>query len=137
MIYLDTNILLYATLSKVDNRVQQEKAISILKEIIASHSLLLSNLTILEYSFIMQKANEDTQKINNAIKLFSKYVKNEKDSFNKELINFLNNKNAFKNSFDLYHIVFANSYNCKKLITFDKGFKKFENICSLKIEIIK
>jgi len=85
----------------------------------------------------MQKANEDIKKIENVIKLFSKFTKNEKNNLNKELTNFLNNKNAFKNSFDLYHIIFANSYNCQKLITFDKGFKKFKDICSLEIEILK
>ena len=136
MIYLDTNVLLYATLSKVDNKSQQEIAISILKELVTNNSLILSNLSLLEYSFVMQKANEDIIKIENAIKLFNKFVKNEQENFN-NLINFLNNRNAFKNSFDLYHIIFANSYKCQKLITFDKGFKKFKDICSLEIEIIK
>ena len=81
MIYLDTNILLYATLTKVDTPSQQDRAIEILKELI-------------------------------------------------------DNDYAFKNSFDLYHVAFANSYECEKLITFDKGFKKFYAVCGVEIEIL-
>jgi len=48
MIYLDTNVLLYATLSQVDTQSQQDKAIEILKELIDNDTLLLSNLNLLE-----------------------------------------------------------------------------------------
>jgi predicted nucleic acid-binding protein len=48
MIYLDTNILLYATLTKVDTPSQQDRAIEILKELIDNETLLLSNLNLLE-----------------------------------------------------------------------------------------
>jgi len=34
MIYLDTNVLLYATLTEVDTQAQQDRAIEILKELI-------------------------------------------------------------------------------------------------------
>jgi len=137
MIYLDTNILLYATLSKVDTQSQQDRAIKILKELIDNEMILISNLTILEYSFVMKKAKEDNKKIESALELFQSFVRDEKDGFNDELMNFLDNDYAFKNSFDLYHIAFANSYKCKKLITFDKGFKKFYDICKVEIEILK
>lgn len=83
MIYLDTNILLYATLSKVDTKSQQDRAIEILKELIDNETLVLSNLNLLEYAFVMKKAKEDSQ----------------------------------------------------KLITFDKGFKKFQDICDVNIKI--
>ncbi|MCH9740465.1 MAG: hypothetical protein K0U38_06455 [Epsilonproteobacteria bacterium] len=92
MIYLDSNVLIYATLSIVDTPSQQEKAIEILKELINNETLLLSNLNLLKY--------------------------------------------AFKNSFDLYHVVFANAHNCQKIITFDKGFKKFRNSCDIEIEVL-
>ena len=59
MIYLDTNILLYATLSVVDNKLQQQKAINVLKSAIKSELLVLSNLSLLEYSFV-----KDLPKIN-------------------------------------------------------------------------
>jgi len=137
MIYLDTNILLYATLTKVDTQSQQDRAIEILKELIDNETLLLSNLNLLEYAFVMKKAKEDSEKIESALELFQSFVKDEKEGFSNELMQFLDNDYAFKNSFDLYHVAFANSYDCEKLITFDKGFKKFQGICGVEIEILK
>jgi len=136
MIYLDTNVLLYATFSQVDTPTQQEQAIEILKGLINNESLLLSNLNLLEYAFVMKKAKEDNSKIQSALKLFKLFVKDEKEGFNSQLIDILDNDYAFKNSFDLYHIAFANAYSCKKLITFDKGFKKFRDIFDVNIEVL-
>jgi len=136
MIYLDTNVLLYATLSQVDTQSQQDKAIEILKELIDSEALLLSNLNLLEYAFVMKKAKEDNEKIESALQLFQTFVQDEKNYFHNELMEFLNNDYAFKNSFDLYHIVFANAHNCQKIITFDKGFKKFRSSFDIEIEVL-
>ncbi len=136
MIYLDTNILLYATLSVVDTQTQQDKAIEIVTELIDNETLLLSNLNILEYVFVMKKAKEDNEKIENALNVFQAFVKDEKINFKQDLMRLLNNNYAFKNSFDLYHVAFANAYNCQKLLTFDKGFKKFKNICDVDIDIL-
>ena len=135
MIYLDTNVLIYATLSQVDTQSQQDKAIEIVKELINSDTLLLSNLNLLEYAFVMKKAKEDIGKIESALKLFQSFVQDEKDGFSSELIQMLDSDYACKNSFDLYHALFSQSYECQKLITFDKGFKKFQNICKVDIEI--
>ena len=137
MIYLDTNVLLYATLSEVDTQSQQDKAIEVIKELIDNDTLLLSNLNLLEYAFVMKKAKEDSEKIESALELFQSFVKNEQKAFSNELMQMLNNDYAFKNSFDLYHVAFANSYGCTKLFTFDKGFKKFQGICSVEIEVLK
>ena len=40
MIYIDSNVLIYATLSKVDTQSQQDKAIEILKELIVFIAIL-------------------------------------------------------------------------------------------------
>ena len=137
MIYLDTNVLLYATLTKVDTISQQKRAIEIIEELIEDKEILLSNLSLLEYAFVMSKAKEDKEKIESALELFQLFVKDEKKGFNKLLVEFLNSSYSFKNSFDLYHVIFANSYNCEKIITFDRGFKKFYDIFNIKIEILK
>ena len=136
MIYLDSNVLIYATLSIVDTPSQQEKAIETVKELINNETLLLSNLNLLEYAFVMKKAKEDSEKIESALELFQTFVQDEKYNFHSELMAFLNNDYAFKNSFDLYHIIFANAYNCQKIITFDKGFKKFRNSFDIEIEVL-
>ena len=124
MIYVDTNVLLYATLSEVDTQSQKDKAIKILKELIDNETLLLSNLNLLEYAFVMKKAREDSKKIESALELFQSFVEEEKRGFSSELMWMLNNDYAFKNSFDLYHVAFANSYGCQKLLTDKKNLQK-------------
>jgi predicted nucleic acid-binding protein len=136
MIYLDTNVLLYATLSEVDTPHQQEQAIEILKELIDSDTLLLSNLNLLEYAFVMKKAKEESSKIQSALELFQTFVKDEHEGFNLQLMNMLTDDYAYKNSFDLYHVAFACHHQCKKLLTFDKGFKKFRDLCEIEIDIL-
>ncbi len=136
MIYLDTNVLLYATLSQTDTPSQQDKAIEILKELIDNQTLLLSNLNLLEYVFVMKKAKEDSQKIKNALEIFQSFVRNEPKEFSQNLLAILDNDYAFKNSFDLYHVAFANAHKCTEIITFDKGFKKFKDIYEIDIEIL-
>ena len=136
MIYLDTNILIYATLSNVDTQSQQDKAIEILRSTMKDKTLLLSNLNILEYTFVMKKAKEDNDKIKSALELFQAFVKDEKNDFSTLLVSILNENNSFKNSFDAYHVAFANAYNCSQLTTFDKGFKKFITNSNISIEIL-
>ena len=116
MIYLDTNVLLYATLSVVDDETQKLQAIKVLKDTVKSNSLILSNLSLLEYSFVMQKANEDIEKIQKGINFFKTFVLSEKEGFSNYLIGKLDHRYAIKNSFDLYHISFADFVECKSLI---------------------
>ncbi len=78
MTYLDTNILIYATLSIVDTPAQQNKAIEIITELIDNEALLLSNLNLLEYVFVMEKAKEDNKKIESALEIFQIFTKDEK-----------------------------------------------------------
>ncbi len=136
MIYLDTNVLLYATLSQTDTPSQQNKAIKILKELIDHQTLLLSNLNLLEYVFVMKKAKEDSLKIKSALNIFQSFVQNEPKEFSENLLSILDNNYAFKNSFDLYHLAFANAHRCKEIITFDKGFKKFQDIYEIDIKVL-
>jgi predicted nucleic acid-binding protein len=49
------------------------------------------------------------------------------------MIEILNKTNLYISSFDVYHLAFAEYHNTK-LFTFDKGFKKLQNIS--KIEIV-
>ncbi|RTZ76030.1 MAG: hypothetical protein DSY99_00225, partial [Candidatus Neomarinimicrobiota bacterium] len=70
MIYLDTNILLYATLTKVDDLSQKDLSIKIIKELAEKDNFILSNLSLLEYSFVMKKAKEDIEKIKMSINFF-------------------------------------------------------------------
>lgn len=137
MTYLDANILVYATLTHVDNPSQQDKALKVLHQVISKENLILSHLSLLEYVFVMKKAQEDEDKILNALELFQDFVKREKDQLTEELIQNLRNEFTFKNSFDIYHLAFANTMNCSKLLSFDRGFYKLTHLSKIKIEVIE
>jgi len=84
----------------------------------------------------MKKAKEDNDKILKGINLFSSFVISENRDFKNYLVKKLDNDYSIKNSFDLYHTAFANFAGCKSLVTFDRGFKKFNNMFDLDIKIL-
>lgn len=78
MIYLDTNILVYAFCKNVDDEIQKQKAQEILKESIISKQLVLSEISLYEFAFICKKLKEELEVINDNIDFLSRYIKNKK-----------------------------------------------------------
>ena len=74
MIYLDTNILVYAFCKNVDNETQKHKAQEILKESIISKQLILSEISLYEFAFICKKLEEELEVINDNIDFLSRYT---------------------------------------------------------------
>ena len=90
MIYLDTNILIYAFCKNVDNETQKHKAQEILKESIISKQLLvLSEISLYEFAFICKKLKEELEVINDNIDFLSRYIKNKLVTFDKGFKNFI------------------------------------------------
>lgn len=84
MIYLDTNILVYAFCKNVDDENQKQKAQEILKESIISKQLLvLSEISLYEFAFICKKLEEKLEVINDNIDFLSRYIKNKLVTFDK------------------------------------------------------
>ena len=50
------------------------------------------------------------------------------------MIEILKETNLYISSFDVYHLAFAEYHNTK-LFTFDKGFKKLQNISKIELVI--
>ena len=92
MIYLDTNILIYAFCKNVDNETQKHKAQEILKESIISKQLILSEISLYEFAFICKKLKEELEVIDNNIDFLSSYVKNKK--IYSEVIDFIKKENS-------------------------------------------
>ena len=109
MICLDTNIYIYAFCNNVDNQEQKFLSQRILKE---NKKSIVENLQFL-----------------------SKYKYHSPD-ISDTVINLLEKKSVFKDSFDVYHICFSNYYNCSELITFDSGFKKFKDFSITNIKVL-
>ena len=68
------------------------------------------------------------------IYLDTKYVKN--GDIREDVIDLMQKTSSFKDSFDIYHICFSNRFECMKIMTFDRGFKKFINYSKTKINIL-
>src|SRR5574344_1533987 len=89
MIYLDTNILVYAFCKNVDDEIQKQKAQEILKESIISKQLILSEISLYEFAFICKKLKEELEVINENIEFLSRYIKNKLVTFDKGFKNFI------------------------------------------------
>ena len=135
MIYLDTNIYIYAFCNNVDN--QEQKAISqkILKEAVIKKDLIVSELILYEFAFVAKKLKENEHSILDNLQFLSKY-RYDSPNISDRVINILEKKSLFKDSFDVYHVSFSNYYNCSELITFDNGFKRFKDFSITTIKVL-
>jgi len=135
VIYLDTNIYIYAFCNNVDD--QNQKAISqkILREAVKEKKLVVSELILYEFAFVARKLKEDEQSIVNNLKFLSKY-KYDSSNISDMVINLLEKNSLFKDSFDVYHVCFSNYYNCHELVTFDKGFNRFRDFSMTDIRVL-
>jgi len=59
MIYLDTNIFVYALSKNVDDLSQKEKALYYLREAIKENSLIVSEIVLYEFAFVSKKLCEE------------------------------------------------------------------------------
>jgi len=134
MIYLDTNILIYAFCKNVDDKKQKELSQDILQKAIEDDLLVISEVVLYEFAFVCAKLQEDEKVINDNLIFLSKYSKQAyiKDT----VINLMKRTHSYKNSFDTYHICFCDYFDCDELVTFDTGYKKFQRDCKTKIKIL-
>jgi len=134
MIYLDTNVLIYAFCKNVDNLEQKKLSQEILKSAITSSKFLISEIVLYEFAFVSQKLKESNDVIKMNLDFLSKYVKSA--DVHSETITLMNKISSYKHSFDTYHIAFGNYFNCSELVTFDSGFKQFCDYSKTKITIV-
>ncbi len=135
MIYYDTNLLVYFTLSTLDKEKNNNSKHLIL-ESIKDKSFLISPLVLSEYSYTLTKL-----KIDNNIKL--KNIEYFKDytvaTIDKEIvykaIKLSMKLNIEKDINDCIHIILAEKY-CDKIRTYDKDFKHFLNKINIDVEIL-
>lgn len=133
MIYCDTNIYLYAFLSKVDDEEQQTESITLLHNAIESKTLIISEINLYEYAFVAKKQKESQEELQKYLDFMRKFIQPSNDVY-KRALDIMNQKDFYRHSFDVFHLAFAEHYHCDSLVTFDKGFKKLQDIT--KVEII-
>lgn len=133
MVFFDTNILIYAFCKNIDNKEQQDISVKLFDDAIKNQNLIVSELILCEFAFISNKLNEDKNDIDDNLKFLTTFLRQSNFSINQRMTEILKETNLYMSSFDVYHLAFSEYYN-SKLFTFDKGFKKLQNIS--KIELI-
>lgn len=135
-IYLDSNVLVYAFCEQPDAKNKQTKAINLVIDLLKNNNLCLSNLAICEFAYILKRLKEHPDKIKDSIKILEQFSKIPKKSITNRMTEIMNTKSMYKNSFDCYHLAFAETVKCHELITFDKDFNKFKTISEIKITVL-
>jgi predicted nucleic acid-binding protein len=69
------------------------------------------------------------------LNFLEKFVEPSFDIYRRAL-EIMNQKDAYRSSFDIFHLAFSEYHGCKKLITFDKGFKKLRDITDVEIVVL-
>lgn len=134
MVYFDTNVLLYAFTKNIDDQKQRDISTILVEKAIDNDTLIVSEVILCEFAFVSNKLNEDKNDINNNLEFLSSFLQPSNFSINQRMIEILNKTNLYISSFDVYHLAFAEYHNTK-LFTFDKGFKKLQNISKIEIDI--
>jgi len=134
MVFFDTNILVYAFCMNVDNTEQQDISVKLFNEAIENQNLIVSELVLCEFAFISNKLQESKNDIDDNLKFLSTFLKQSNVEINQRMREILKDTNLYISSFDVHHLAFSEYYNAK-LFTFDKGFKKLQNISQIELVI--
>jgi len=134
MVYVDTNILIYITANQGVEK--QEIAAKLVRNLIENDEFFLSPLTMQEFIFTLAKLNIDWRQVTDDVDFYMDYIQKtiDKDIL-VEAYNLCKKMNFCMNINDAIHLKVAEKY-CRKLITFDKDFKKFKENAIIEIEIL-
>lgn len=94
----------------------------------------MSEVILCEFAFVSHKLNEDKNDIDNNLEFLSSFLQPLNFSISQRILEILQETNLYISSFDVYHLAFAEYHNTK-LFTFDKGFKKLQNISKIEVVI--
>lgn len=136
-VYLDSNVLVYAFCEQTDAKQKQQISIGLVTDLMKKGNLCLSNLAICEFAFVLKKLKERDEKIKDSVDLLSQFVKYPEHPITSRLIEIMNTLSLYMNSFDCYHLSYAESMNCSEIITYDKDFNKLKPISEILITVLK
>jgi predicted nucleic acid-binding protein len=134
MVYLDTNILIYATIEQ--DIEKKEKSLDIIEDLVNRDNLILSPLVMQEYIFTLSKLKIKKDIIEHDTAFYFNFVS---ENYTKEMLEDALNlclveKNC-KNINDILHAKLASKY-ATKLLTYDSDFKKLQKYIDIEIEIL-
>jgi predicted nucleic acid-binding protein len=134
MVYLDTNVLIYASVHQGEIRRQQ--AIDLIESLVNKNQLVLSVLSLQELAYTLAKLKVPLSIINQDIDFYRQFVRKSIDIALFDAAYYLAVKSQKLTSLnDAVHLAYAQHY-ATKLITFDKDFAAFKPYTDLSIDII-
>ena len=135
MVYLDTNVLVYAS---VEQDIEKKKrSLALLEELVNKKQLMLSTLTLQEFVFTLAKLKIDNDIIKEDSEYYFSFVNVEQDYVVlKEAIELCCDENQCKNINDVMHLLLAEKAKCSRLITFDGDFKKLDGVNDVRVEVL-
>jgi len=136
MIYLDTNVFVYALSKNVDDLSQKEIALQHLRKAIEQDSLVTSEILLYEFAFVSKKIGEEPESIQSNLTFIADFLQHPSNNLFNKVLNFMNQHELHRHSFDVYHLCYSQDMNCEVLITFDKGFKKLQKYTDVEITVL-
>jgi len=136
MIYLDTNVFVYALSQNVDDVSQKKMALEYLREAIEKDELIISEIILYEFAFVSKKLGEESKNINENLEFIAEFFQEPNNNLFIKVVEFMNEYELYRHSFDIYHLCFSVDFRCDRFITFDKGFKKLQKYVDIEIEIL-
>jgi len=134
MVYLDTNVLIYATIEQ-DIR-KKEKSLDVIEYLVKSGELILSPLVMQEFIFTLSKLKVDREIIEYDTAFYFNFVsENYTKKMLEEALNLCLEEKNCKNINDILHMKLATQY-ATKLLTYDSDFKKLQKYTDIEIEIL-
>ena len=135
MVYLDTNILIYASIEQ--DAQKKEQSLDIIENLINAGDLVLSTLVLQEFVFTMAKLKIDSAIIRQDSDFYFDFVSVESDYADlRNAVEACCQSDNCKNINDILHLILAEKSKCKNLMTFDGDFKRFSNHGNVDIQIL-
>jgi len=134
MVYLDTNVLIYATIEQ--DAEKKEKSLDIIEYLVKGKELILSPLVMQEFIFTLSKLKVDREIIEYDTAFYFNFVsKNYTKKMLEEALNLCLEEKNCKNINDVLHMKLATQY-ATKLLTYDSDFKKLQKYTDIEIKIL-
>lgn len=134
MVFVDTNVLIYAAIEQ--DLAKKERSIALLEQYINENCLLISLLVLQEYAFTLAKLKIDAAVIDKDVQFYSEFAQPVSKAMFSDAFALCAKLDFYRNINDVLHLMFAQKH-CKKLITFDADFQKLQPHTALEIEILK
>jgi predicted nucleic acid-binding protein len=137
VIFLDTNILVYSLVPNSQNLTFHKASFPIFAEYYESRSILVSDLSLLEFCYGAFRSKVSDPEIINLFDELYPFCKNAESTIILRAFDLMQKSKYWRNSNDCFHLAFAEHYQCDALMTFDKDFVQLVPYSKIPIKILQ